>query len=158
MLTFKDYRRSRLLTQSEVANLLGVSRDVVRTLDRKPSQDLMWWIEAVEKQLDAGPHPFIKRRTFHPQQFRHMPNREIARLRPGYSFLSLEYWQPDRVELSLTRPEARAFGRACSGCRVLVFRTRSRAGWETLKITIPIFQPLADFTTPQASNKEYDHG
>lgn len=121
MLTLKEYRRTRLISQREAAQLAGVALMTIKRHDNKrgnaESNFLAW---DIENELEHGPHGFIRSRPLHPLILTPMTWKERMKLKAGESFCSLEYFEPSDLRMSVLRPDLIALYHQNKGKRVIV--------------------------------------
>lgn len=122
--TFGEWRRSRHVTQAELAALTGASLSNLKKWEnRLLTGSYFQFAYRVDHYLTQGPHACIKAKTLHPVTLLPMKARTRERLREYACFVSFEYFQPDEVQeaqLRMSRPDLHQFWRAHQKQRIIV--------------------------------------
>lgn len=143
---FFEFRQSRMISQIECACLLHVSRDWVRDKDPKPLTP--YWARALDETLSNGPYGFIRPRYFYPpkdeEPIRFMPATVRRRLPLGSSYLSIEYFNPETLEIAQSRKDLIAFTKKYPAERLVILRrviARGKAGLQVIAVAKPSWPP-----------------
>lgn len=157
MLTLRDWRRSRFLTQLEVALLADIHLLTIKRKESEPLSELGREIVAeAELRLNLGPHEFIKPKYFWPDTLDRMTGRQRIGLKVGSCYAVLDYFNDELIKhgACLRRPDLRQLVRANTGERLVTLMQIKRSRWYREKeifgmqvkdVKVPTLRPLSDF-------------